>query len=366
MAPPFPSSLDELGPWQVYADQLLERGERLGSYLAYELSLGDQPTEAELTSFHKQGLRACRVPRTFEAAWTLGHVRSLSIPGRDRGRTVMMRHRGSAVLDGSALPVLRDLFRTPALSQLEQLTVIVRGESIGRRWHEAMKQLPATCQRFMVHASGFKGDDAKRVLAGIPEQVKTLRFSARLGTEPASLVSDQFEWVDLREVIATPELAVKLTRALELHPRTRLRLGTVSDGEVLARLGARAVVGGQGDARLVNEQTGAVVLFERASLESLQRRYGVVTARAQVARRLPESFGVTSVDSLLYARSWIGSVLARRADGSWWIRAEEDAPALALDSGPLGHEPVALRDGARLRINDQPWRFVERQVPERS
>ena len=48
MAPPFPSSLDELEPWQVYADQLLERSERLGSYLAYELSLGDEPTVAEV------------------------------------------------------------------------------------------------------------------------------------------------------------------------------------------------------------------------------------------------------------------------------------------------------------------------------
>jgi hypothetical protein len=356
--PPFPTSLAELAPWRVYADQLLERGERLGTYLAYELSLGDEPTEAELTSFHKQGLRACRVPRSFEAAWTLGHARTLTIPPRDRGRTMMMRHRGSPVLDGEALPLLRDSFRTPALALLEQLTVTVRGESIGRRWHEAMKFLPASCRRFMVHASAFKEDDPKRVLAGIPEQVKTLRLSTRLGTDPASLISDQFEWVDLRELIITPELAVKLGRALERNPRVKLRLGTVADGEVLTRLGERAVVGGEGDARLVNEKTGAVVLFERASLDSLQRRYGVVAIRAQVGRTLPESFGVTSVDSLVYARSWIGSVLARRANGSWWIRAEEDAPRLALERRPLGREPVELPNAARVFIDDQPWRFA--------
>jgi len=345
VTPPFPTTLAELAPWRVYADQLLERGERLGSYLSAELSLGDAPSEDQLTSLHKQALRVCRVPKLFEATWLLGHVRTLTVIAPPQLR------------EDDALRGLRDFFQTPKPLRLEELTISVSFFSIGSRWTDAMSLLPATCKTLRVDAAGLTSWVVSKLLEGIPPGVETLRLARNVSAEPWKLIDDRFSWVDLREYTLSRQSAVELLRLLEHHPRLKVRLGSVTDGALLRELGERAELGTADDARLVNERTGGVMLLERATLNSLQRRYGVVTVFAQLGRLLPEAFGVRAFQGQLGASAWLGSAIVRRGDGTWSIRAEKDGPRIALESGPPNETPVPLAHGSRVFFDDQPWRF---------
>lgn len=361
MLPPFPRTLSGLDSWRVFADQLSEQGDRLGPYLAYELSLGAEPTKAQLLTFHKNALRVCRVPRLFSATWLLGQVRRLTVASNTS--------QPAAVIDGGDLPTLRDLFSTPGLQNLEEVVVAARGDSIGRRWHEAMARLPKSCLRFELHANRFSTEDAARVLDGIPEQVQVLRVLPRYGTDPAALVNDRFEWVDLRALVITPALGRSLAEALAATSRVRLRLGTLSQRSVLQSL-SRATVGDVDDAALIAEDPeGPLSLFERAGLETLQPRYGVVTAQAQLERRVPESFRLgKSSSGFDGTASWAGDAVISRAFGSWWVRAvpgveAEKSPTLSLRGEPVSHSPLKLGDGSSLAIDGRGWTFAEHLGP---
>lgn len=346
MTPPFPTSLEELEPWQVFADQLIEQGDRLGPYLAYELSLGAQPTKEQLVAFQKRAQRVCRVPKPFTATWMLGHVRSLFLT-RDSSKALPL-------LDGDSLPVLRDLFGTPPLANLEQLSFSARGDSIGRRWREAMLRLPKSCRRFELHASRFSADDAARVLDGIPPQVEVLRVLPWFGTDPSRLVSDRFEWVDLRPMVLTPACAESLASALAETKRVKLRLGTLNR----CLLGGRVVVGDLGDAAVVGDWATSVVLLERQRLEVLQARHGVVTARPQVERSLEESFRLGRAFSALDdTAAWSGDAVITRAEGAWSVRGV-GVSSITLEGALLTPKPVPLADGAALVIAGRPWRFA--------
>ncbi|MDP1829770.1 MAG: hypothetical protein Q8L48_41270 [Archangium sp.] len=358
MLPPFPRTLADLDSWRVFADQLIERGDRLGPYLAWELSLGAEPSREQLHTFHKNALRLCRVPRLFSATWLLGQVRRLTVASNTSVP--------AAVIDGSDLPTLRELFSTRALQNLEELTVAARGDSIGRRWHEAMARLPKSCRRFELHANRFSAEDAARVLDGIPGQVEVLRVLPRYGTDPAALVSDRFEWVDLRAIVITPAIGRSLAAALAATSRVKLRLGTLSRRSVLTLLN-RTAVGDADDAALIAEDPeGPLSLFARAGLETLQPRYGVVTAQAQLERRLPESFRLgKSSTGFDETASWSGdAVISRSGASSWWVRAVAGAetgksPMLRLSGEPVSQSPVRLTHGTPLTVDGRVWTFAE-------
>jgi hypothetical protein len=348
VTPPFPTSVEQLAPWQVFADQLIERGDRLGPYLSYELSLGAQPTLEQRIGFGKRALRVCRVPRPFSATWMLGHVKALFLTP-DRSRAMPL-------LDGGSLPALRDLFDTPALVNLEQLSFSAQGDSIGRRWREAMLRLPKSCRCFELYASRFTADDAARVIDGIPDQVEVLRVLPWFGTDPSRLVSDRFEWIDLRPMVLTQATAEALASALAATKRVKVRLGTLNR----CTLNERAVVGDLDDAALVGEGSASVVLLERQRLEALQARDGVVPVRAQVERSLEESFRLgRAFSSLDDTSAWIGDAVISWSEGAWSIRGV-GVSSVALDGAPLTPKPVPLADGASLVIGGRPWRFAER------
>jgi hypothetical protein len=355
-APSLPVSREDLDAWQVYADQLTERGDRLGPYLAYELSLGAEPSEEQLTVFHKKALRICRVPRQFAATWVLGQVRGLTIT-RDRSKPVPW-------VSGDDLLTLRELLCTPQVRQLERLIVAAGGHSIRRRWESAMRQLPLLCRCFELHARSMDFDDAQAWLEGIPSQVEVLRLVPHYETSPASLVSDRLAWLDLRSVTLTPELSRSLESALRDTSRVKLRIGTVSRSSALARLGPRAVLGAPDDVALIEEaEDGAITLLERMSLEELQARYGIVTARAQLERGLLESYRLgKSSRGFGDTSSWTGDAIVFRTEGRWWIRATgaaESTPRFTLHGQTLSQGRTPLNDGDRLHLNGQPWRFVD-------
>jgi hypothetical protein len=177
------------------------------------------------------------------------------------------------------------------------------------------------------------------------------------------LLHDRFDEVDLRVLAVDVPLADALARRLAIHTRVRVRLGSVTGRDVLVRLGERAVVGGTDDAALVNEGSGAIILLPRASLEALQRRSGLIPARAQLKRSLIETFGVGRHNGMMVATG--GDLLVRHGEGKWSARlrppGREDAQviSLSLDGRAIGVEPVSFSSGALFDLNGERYRFVE-------
>lgn len=355
--PPLPTTVHELAAWQVFADQLTEQGNRLGPYLAYELSLGKKPTKEQLAAFHKLALRTCKVPRQFHAAWMLGQVRVLTVT-RDPSRTLQ-------TIDGDTLLTLRDLFPTPQLRQLERLVLAAGQFSIRRRWKVAMRSLPKTCRTLQLHAWVQNTGDVPAMIEGIPEQLEVLRVVPHLELDPTMFVSDRFAWVDLRAVTVTPQLARMLGYALRTQLRVKVRVGTVEQRSSLARLGERVVLGAPDDAALIEDAAGgASSLLERWTLEQLQQRYGIVSARAQVLRELPETYRLgKNSRGFGDTASWTSDAVITRNSEGWWVHATGApgaTPSFALNGARLGEEPVALKDGDRLTFNERSFRFVSR------
>ncbi len=353
MTLPLPRSAAELDAWGVFADLLIERGDRLGNHLALELALPAVPVAEQLASFQKSAAKVCRTPPLFCASWVLGHVHSLSLTP-DLSKPMPQ-------LEGDALPALGELLRLPALAVLEQLTFSASRTSIGRRWQDALAALPPSCRRFELQANRFTARDAAKMLERIPSQIEVLRVLPMYGTDPSLLVSDQFEWVDLRKVLINPGLARSLGSALASTSRVKVRVGSMTDRSWLTEVD-RVVVGDDGDAALIAaDDRGPLTLFERTALEPLQQRHGVVPVRAQLARSLKESYRLGR--TLDPATTWAGDGMLIRDEGQWWVQATgapAASPWLTLEGAPLSATSVALAEGAQIEIDRRSWTFTTR------
>jgi hypothetical protein len=245
-----------------------------------------------------------------------------------------------------------------------------------RRWGEVMRQLPASCTRVGVTAFQYFWtiNDVKHFLETLPPQVRRLECGTRDRWAAPYLVDARFEELDLRRITVDLALAQELAQQLELNQPVRVRLGSVRGRDALERLRPWARLGGSGDAALVHEGSGAIQLLPRVDLERLQRRNGVITARAQLQRVVPEAHGFELRDGLM--RVIHGDQLVRHGNGHWTARVRpfdrDSIPAdadvadffpelpLSIDGAPVGLEPVPLRNDARIELAGQPYRFVER------
>ena len=145
----FPQSLQDLDAWHVFADQLIERGDKLGAYLAAELSLGPHSSREQLVAFQKRAQRVCTVPDTLSATWMLGHVRGVSI---------------AIGVGARAVTDLRSILEVPTSRNLEELSLGGRLYGQGTRWAAALRELPPSCRRCELRASHLNADDAQRLL----------------------------------------------------------------------------------------------------------------------------------------------------------------------------------------------------------
>lgn len=358
-SPPLPRQLSDLHSWHVHADHLLEGGEAaLGEFIAHDLTLSS-PTKPELRAFHERAKHVCRLSRELEVGWLLGYAKTLTVTARNP-RVRMSRSTELPSMTDHALVQLKALLARPALSMLEQVSL-----SLSRPPHPpligVLAALPPTCHTVEIAANGFS-NDAHTLLGLLPPQVEVLRPFTRYGADLSNFIGDSVRWVDLRLAPLHSKNIDLLERALQAHPSVQVRLGDVSDARLLERLAGRCTVGGPDDAALIDEASGAVVIIERAPLEALQRRFGVIAARAQLTRSLPEWFDVSESPTGVHCRSFGGSALLRRGDGSWWVRNEPQewarAPMLALEGEPLGTGPaVPLVEGARLQVGVRRFRF---------
>ncbi|MDP2273661.1 MAG: hypothetical protein Q8N23_23100 [Archangium sp.] len=347
VTPGFPRSLQDLDAWHVFADQLIERGDKLGAYIAAELSLGPHSSREQSVAFQKRAQRVCSVPGTLSATWMLGHVRGLTLIGQE----------------GRALTDLRSVLEVPTSQNLEQLSVGGRSYIQGRRWAAALRQLPPSCRRCEILTSYMNADVAQRLLELLPSQLDVLRLTPRHGMNPAPFISDRFEWVDLRGSVITPELASAISVALAATSRVRLLIGRVRHRSVLGELLGRSSLGTEEDAALVEEGgTGGMALLPRVPLEILQSQFGFVTARDQLLRGQVETWGLDRLlSNVTNTVRWAGDAVLSRVAGAWSIRATREGievPAMSVDGVAVGIEAVPLVEGSRLMLDGQPWRFV--------
>ena len=181
------------------------------------------------------------------------------------------------------------------------------------------------------------------------------------GTDPSLLVSDQFEWVDLRKVLINPGLARSLGSALASTSRVKVRVGSMLDRAWLKEVD-RVVVGDDGDAALIAaDDRGPITLFERTPLESLQQRHGAVPVRAQLTRSVKESYRLGR--SLDPTTTWAGDGMVLRDEGQWWVQAmgaPAASPWLTLAGAPLSAKAAPLAEGAKVEIDRRSWTFTTR------
>ncbi|MFT3709011.1 MAG: hypothetical protein QM817_15295 [Archangium sp.] len=355
--PPFPTSLEQLAAWQVWADQRIEAGDKLGALISADLALGTNPSAERLVAFRHFARSVLRIPRVFEGVWFLGHVRHLAVKVRGGARLV----RGARpVIDGGELLTLRDTLSTAALANLESLELTVRPDGLSRRWREAAARLPPTCRTLVLHADTYASGDAELLLSRLPASLVRLRLVPGWMPVLEEFVSDRLEVLDLRSVRLTESRAKQLASFMHATRRVRLVLGDVSTA--LEDLGPRISVGEPGDARLIDDSSGSIRLLERSPGWALQRRFGVISALAQLERRVPEIWGVgTNAQAI----GWAGDTFTRHVDGSWSVRqrptAHESFPAVLVDGAPPAEQIVPLANGARVVIEGKAWRFSSAQ-----
>lgn len=363
-APPkFPRSDSDLPAWNVYADQLLSSGDRLGELLAVELALPRVPSRDALAAFHAQAHRFCHTSRWLDVGWCLGHARSLAVRQEYPHETT---NRAIAWVPEGALAVARDFLRTPQGQTVERFAAHVPLDTVRNDpwWHRVMAELPACCDEMALGLPDMVDrDGAGAILEALPSSVRTLALwhprpgLAQVG--PELFVDDRLAWLDLTWWTPTPEGLERLFQALGRTSRMRVRLPSLGS-PVPPGLESRLWLG---EAGFLGQEGGACGL-SRWPLRLLQRHHGIVSVHAQLHRLLAEPYDLDHPAAGRLAASFKeGNALVRHGTGVWTARSSYSLPlaknGTALAPGAL---PVPLVDGDVLRIGQDPtsWRFNSR------
>ncbi len=319
MEPPaFPTSEADLAEWSVYADYLQTRGDPRGELIAHDLALDATPDPDALHAFHTLAEPLCAQRGTTKIGWCLGHARTLAMR--------LSPHRAST-------DTMHDLLREPALACLESIAIIYE-PGTSHAWRRALAVLPPTCKRLDVR---FLADwsflAAEEVLAIAPPTVDTLGLSTRreppavitldpapktsfaLNVHVTRLISDRFAVLDLIDAPLTREVSEAVVAAL--------RATRVTEVRTAERLSApRCRVGAPDDAGVIGERTFARV--PPWSLELLQERHGLVGARAQLARSMPEHYLLRATQAAIRVAPFLGAGHLAHQRGRWTLHDRDD------------------------------------------
>jgi len=326
----FPRDDAELADWSVYADQLLSEGDPLGELIAQDLATPARPSEDELKRFAVMTQRCWRARKTLDAGWALGLVRELSAWGTGR-----LRITGTTPIDDGTLARLHDLFRSPALARLERIEIATWWEGKPPLLRRALAALPASCAAVWI--TGRALDRPETMLDLLPAHVTRLAVLTRLLDNAARLVDDRFEEIELVRIEA---------RHLPLFERA---LAATSRVRVVVRQAEQALPeraalrDGPG---LIQTKLRRAVWLGEPSLCALQRHFGVVPIRAQLARALPEQYWLSAHQGLIVAGADYGSTLMRRGD-AWTLRGEG-----GLDPFPISLRGALLPPGQVAALHD--------------
>ncbi len=352
-APPLPSTVAELDQWSVYADALLERADPFGDFLRLDLALPASPTTSELDAFHAVTVRRCRDRLFASSEWLLGMARTLIVRA-DVRRRVMSRTVPPLWAGPEALADAADLVRRPHFARLEALRIALASPSLGRFWTRLVNRLPPSCRRLELDTRLFNPDELQAVATQLPDRFSELRLTSfsdavleRLGPRLTTL-----------ELACAVEEA-ELRRLDRLAPRCEVIVHGVATDACLSS--PRVRLGRPGDGVFTSPETGAACVLSRTTLDVLQRSFGVVGARAQLSRTVPEAWWLRTVPvgvGLEAAPGLGSSDVMRHPDGSWTISSARNANTrIEVDRGTTSTGPTPLLEGMRVHFSAQPWRF---------
>lgn len=354
MEPPrLPTIVDELDPWRVYADALLEREEPLGHFLSLDLSLGDRPPAEALQDFRAKAARRCR-SRTFTGVeWMLGMARTLIV--RPDLRTRKMTHaRPPWWVAPEALAEAADLVRRPAFSRLRALRLALGPRSLGKFLTRLFDRLPPSCTRLELDAERIGPDEQRQIAAALPSRFSELRLTS-FDEAVLERLGPTLTFLELGCTLGADELG----RLEQLVPRAQLVAAGASSSAVN---GSRLRLGWHGDGAFVELESGATCVLRRTSVDLLQRTFGTLGVHAQLTRAIPETWSMRTspVGVGLEAVPFFGgSDVMRHADGAWSVSAARNANTrIAVEDAEDATGPVPITEGSVVRFGSQRWRFA--------
>jgi hypothetical protein len=341
--PQLPRSVEDLDEWSVYADHLLTIGDPRGEGLASELALPAEPMPDQIAEFQARAHRPSTPHAYVAVTWCLDHVRTLELrSARSERLTRQLRLVGPP---NGALAQATSLLRSPALSRLEELVIPVPG-IIDHYYRRMFAAVPATCERATVWFGEPTPALVDDVFGMLPANVRELTLLGSSNYVATRALAGRFD------VVTFPAARIEdreLWSVLDGAPNVTLRLHRAR-----AQLHPRVILGEPGDAGLLDREGNGRVL-QRPSLLRLQERFGVVPARAQVTRSLPEHYQVSG-DGLPALQ------LARRGT-AWTVRSLTD---FAVDGVEVAaNDIVPLPDGAEISSDRGPTRFLSHDLDAR-
>lgn len=355
--PPLPKSLRDLNAWRVFADALLEREDRLGHLINADLGLPERPSRAQLESFQPLAARRCWRSRSLTGVeWILGMARTLIVRPYPPNTIIFSRRRGPPCVREEALREAAELVLQPAFSRLEAIRLGLGPPSLGRSFDRLMHRLPPSCIRLELETDGFDAEALREVATALPTRFSELRIGV---VDPSIL---ERLGPGLLAFESTNTLAAEdVTRLVDLAPKcNQLIVGGISSAACRELGEARLRLGRSGDGAFIDPETGAGCVLRRTSVDVLQRRFGTLGARAQLARAVPEKWSIRPPAGgvgLETVPSGFGNVM-RHSDGSWTLA---EAPNSTMQLRVGGNEgtsgPVQLIDGSVVRLNSRPWQF---------
>lgn len=352
--PALPRTLGELDAWRVYADALLERGDRLGRLLSVDLNLSAAPSVEQLRAFQHLAVRRCR-NRTFAGAeWILGFARTIFVRPDLRVRK-LSRSRPLSWAVSEALAAAAELVLTEPYQRVEALSLGLGRASLGRMYDRLMSRLPPSCTRLELETAPVAPEELRAVAPALPQRFDTLRLTS----------FDESVLERLGAKVTTLELAVALgeheARRLESVAPECTVIASGATAEAARRLGSRLRLGRPGDAVLFDLESGAACAVNRVRVDLLQRTFGILGAQAQLARTIPETWSL-----LPLPRAGVGleavpfrdtADLMRHAEGRWTVSTTLNPNTRITVDGADVRSPIAIDDGAVVRVNGAPWRF---------
>ena len=341
MDPPrFPTSEAELADWSVYADWLPTAGDRRGELIARDLALPSMPDTEQLRMFHSIARSMCRERDTTFVGWTLGHARTMQVtwpyPARE------MNH--------GTLANARDFLRSPVAARLEWFASDAPRPTDVSAWARVATALPVSCTHVAFQTDSNRNPvELGPAIECLPETVRRISvFARRSRLAHWSWVSDRFDEIDVGNLVVVADVHAVLARALDSSPKVQLRARHAD--ERLTRGHdpldwRRYRFADPGEIALV--RAGRVRVGRRPDLVALQRRFGPIGVRAQLARTVPERFQ-TLAD------------IVRRPD-AWTIKGAGEE-VLVNDVAIADNVVVPIRDGDRLTLRGDVHRFVTSDV----
>jgi hypothetical protein len=350
--PQFPIDESGLAEWSVYADHLQELGDPRGALIALELVLPARIERAALQPFHARFRRLCRNSRAIEIGWCLGHARDLAIHAIPQGL--------DEIAPGHpALAHARTILQSPISARLESLELPFSPAWLDlriewRSWTRLMAALPPSCSRVTISVPPVDERVAGELIASLPSTVRAIclqPFGVELspGDTILTFLDDRFDLVEVGPI--SPNRAQRVAEKLRSTTHLRLR----SSKLIGPALGTRIELGGPGAAALVEAENAYA--FSRHSLLQLQRRYGGIPIRAQLARELPECASLATATG--------GIDLARRGV-DYTLRGVFQEVAVNGRTLENEIEIVPISDGDHITIGGLPFTFFTTDVSRRA